>query len=273
MFEEYAAVKPLDPWEIEQYLKRIGYTGSREPVKETLDALIYAHQCSVPFETLDPHDFGITVDLHPDAVFDKIVRKGRGGYCLELNGSFYRLLISLGFEVRPCLCRVLLGTEEWTHPIDHRTNLVTVGGRTYFCDVGVGGPMPPAGLDIAREDWQDLRGELFRVAPDLPGWRAIRRRTRAGGDLYNENCVAERTEMLFTTIHCYETDVQFLNQYMSGNPQALHVQHRILNLRTADGYRAIWDDEYKELRDGQILKTGIGDNLHQILEEKFGIVV
>ena len=127
MFEEYAAVKPLDPWEIGQYLKRIGYTGSREPVKETLDALIYAHQCSVPFETLDPHDFGITVDLHPDAVFDKIVRKGRGGYCLELNGSFYRLLISLGFEVRPCLCRVLLGTEEWTHPIDHRTNLVTVG--------------------------------------------------------------------------------------------------------------------------------------------------
>ena len=164
MFEEYAAVKPLDPWEIGQYLKRIGYTGSREPVKETLDALIYAHQCSVPFETLDPHDFGITVDLHPDAVFDKIVRKGRGGYCLELNGSFYRLLISLGFEVRPCLCRVLLGTEEWTHPIDHRTNLVTVGGRTYFCDVGVGGPMPPPG-QIGRHAKQFPP----QILPVLPG--------------------------------------------------------------------------------------------------------
>ena len=115
MFEEYAAVKPLDPWEIGQYLKRIGYTGSRGACEGDPGLrLIYAHQCSVPFETLDPHDFGITVDLHPMRCFDKIVRKGRGGYCLELNGSFYRLLISLGFEVRPCLCRVLLGTEEWT---------------------------------------------------------------------------------------------------------------------------------------------------------------
>lgn len=279
-------MKKLSAAELSAYFHRIGYTGDAAPTKETLDTLIYLHQCAVPFETLDSHDFHIEADLNPDALFDKIVTRRRGGYCLELNGLFYTLLCTIGFDVRPCMCRVLLGTDEFTHPIDHRANLITINGRTCFCDVGLGGPMPPAALDITSDGWQELRGEFFRVKPDVPGWYAIVRKTAA--DIYQENIpdtasnqenLSEhavhnsRIEILFTDITCYETDFLFLNHYMSTHPDALHVAHRILNRRIPNGYRAIMDDTYKESVDGKIITCPVTDCLEKILSEKFDIHV
>ncbi|MCI8993509.1 MAG: arylamine N-acetyltransferase [Eubacterium sp.] len=276
----------LSATELSAYLNRIGYTGDATPSKETLNTLIYLHQCAVPFETLDSHDFHIEADLNQDALFDKIVTRRRGGYCLELNGLFYILLRTIGFDVRPCMCRVLLGTDEFTHPVDHRTNLVTLNGRTFFCDVGLGGPMPPAALDIMTDDWQEMRGEFFRVEKDVPGWYAVSRKTAA--DIYQDNIPDEtsdrenlpenkrhhsRIEVLFSDVTCYETDFLFLNHYMSTHPDALHVTHRILNRRTPNGYRAIMDDVYKESADGKITVCSVTDCLEKILAEKFDIHV
>jgi N-hydroxyarylamine O-acetyltransferase len=36
--------------------------------------------------------------LDTDALFDKIVRRRRGGFCYELNGLFAALLRELGFD-------------------------------------------------------------------------------------------------------------------------------------------------------------------------------
>ena len=70
--------------DIEQYLQRIGVT---EPVPANLEGLSTlqgAHLRSVPFENLDIVR-GVPVVVDPQANFDKIVRRGRGGYCYELN--------------------------------------------------------------------------------------------------------------------------------------------------------------------------------------------
>lgn len=274
MFDEYEPMKKMSDAEIASYLKRICYDGSQAPTKAVLDELICLHQSHVPFETLDSHDFHIEADLHPDALFDKIVNRRRGGYCLELNGSMYRLLLSLGFDARPCLCRVLLGTPEYTHPIDHRGTLVTIDNRVYFCDVGLGGPMPPAALDITTTDWQELKGERFCVKPDVPGWYAVCRESTGKSDVHSADGFARaRIELLFTDITCYETDYMFLNHYMSTHPEALHVQHRILNMRTPEGYRTIWDDVYKEVKNGQVVTCPVEDKLEQILADKFGICI
>ena len=39
--------------QVEEYLKRIAYTGAREPTAETLKQLHRAHMFSIPFENLD----------------------------------------------------------------------------------------------------------------------------------------------------------------------------------------------------------------------------
>ena len=58
-----------------------------------------AHNRSIPFENLDPL-MGVPVaDLGPDALFGKLVRRRRGGYCYEQNGLMAYVLSQLGFGV------------------------------------------------------------------------------------------------------------------------------------------------------------------------------
>ena len=80
------------------YLDRIGYSGPTEPTAETLVALHRAHMLAVPFENLDIH-LGRRNVLDPEHVFDKVVRRRRGGWCFELNGLFALLLETLGYTV------------------------------------------------------------------------------------------------------------------------------------------------------------------------------
>ena len=53
----------------------------------------------IPFENLDPVMGVPVVDLRPEALFDKLVRRRRGGYCFEQNGVMAYVLSQLGFGV------------------------------------------------------------------------------------------------------------------------------------------------------------------------------
>ncbi len=265
-------LKKFSSKQIDAYLKRIGYNGDCSVSKKTLDDLIWHHQLHIPFETLDCHDFNKEISLDPDAMFDKIVNRHRGGHCIETNSNFCRLLNSLGFDARPCLARVLFGNGEFSHPFDHRPNLVSLNGRTYFCDVGIGGPMPSAAMDIDISGWQNLRADSYAVRPALTkGWYDLLRQTNR----FPENPDAPDAfslEMIFSTIHSYESDFVFLNYYMTHHPEALHKSTRIVNIRTADGFRMIWNDTYKESRNGElVIEQSVEGNLEQLLMEKFAI--
>ena len=80
------------------YLQRINYDGPLTPSAETLRQLHLAHLLSVPFENLSIH-WHEPIVLDDDALFEKIVRRRRGGFCYELNGLFAGLLRTLGFQV------------------------------------------------------------------------------------------------------------------------------------------------------------------------------
>ena len=73
--------------DVDSYLARIRWTGDRAPTRETLFSLQRAHMLCVPFENLDIH-LGREIVLADDLLFDKIVRRHRGGFCYELNGLF-----------------------------------------------------------------------------------------------------------------------------------------------------------------------------------------
>ncbi|KAH1172220.1 hypothetical protein KIL84_007838 [Mauremys mutica] len=78
------------------YLSRIGYQGPTEPTLETLRGLHRCHLFSVPFESLSVH-CGEPITLALPLLYDKIVRRRRGGFCYENNGLFLWLLRALGF--------------------------------------------------------------------------------------------------------------------------------------------------------------------------------
>ncbi|MEM9648825.1 MAG: arylamine N-acetyltransferase, partial [Bacteroidota bacterium] len=80
-----------------KYLERINYDQPVRITRDTLFQLQRAHLLSVPFENLDIH-YGIPITLDTNSFFDKIVERGRGGFCYELNGLFNHLLNELGFK-------------------------------------------------------------------------------------------------------------------------------------------------------------------------------
>ncbi len=88
----------------------------------------------MPFENLDVfHRRGVHTDT--DWSVPKIVQRGRGGWCYELNGAFAALLEELGFTVKRLGATVLFGQEPLVP--DHLTIEVTID-RPYLVDVGFG---------------------------------------------------------------------------------------------------------------------------------------
>ena len=131
------------------WLRRIGIHAVPPPTLATLDVLIAAHLAHLPFENLTPL-VGWRVDIEPPAVFDKLVRQGRGGYCFELNTLFCAGLKSLGYTAVPLAARV-----RWNVPDERPTGLshmllrVEVAHESYVADVGFGGPTPDRALPLS----------------------------------------------------------------------------------------------------------------------------
>ncbi|MEU5696371.1 arylamine N-acetyltransferase [Actinosynnema sp. NPDC020468] len=145
----------MDQQAVAAYLDRIGATRA-DGVRE----LHGKHLAAVPFENLSIH-LDEPIELTPDAVVAKIVDRGRGGFCYELNGAFAQLLRALGHDA-VMLSGKVLGPAGFGPPFDHMA--LRVGDL--LVDVGFGrfavGP-----LDLAsREDQLDPAG-VFRLV-DTP---------------------------------------------------------------------------------------------------------
>ncbi|ORX97020.1 hypothetical protein BCR34DRAFT_548914 [Clohesyomyces aquaticus] len=117
---------------------------------------LHVHTIStIPYENLTLHySSARQISLHPQRLFQKIVRdgRGRGGYCMEISIMFNHILRGLGFEAYTAGVRIRQRENGiprgdyigWVHIV----NIVTLPGREkYVVDVGFGGdgatkPMP-----------------------------------------------------------------------------------------------------------------------------------
>ena len=74
----------LDKVSMKAYFKRIGYVGKAELNLETIKRIHALHPEAIPFENIDPL-IGVPVGLSLEQVFQKLVDRGRGGFCFEQN--------------------------------------------------------------------------------------------------------------------------------------------------------------------------------------------
>ncbi len=85
------------------YLTKLGVK-KEKPTIEYLNYLIRKNIETIPFKNLDVTDLHTPVSIDPICLQEKILKKNRGGFCFELNGAFYLLLKSLGFDAWMCQC-------------------------------------------------------------------------------------------------------------------------------------------------------------------------
>lgn len=255
------------------YLDRLGFEGEARADRATLDALVELHQSAIPFETVTLHRGGAVPTLDADELHRKIVERKFGGYCFELNKLFGVLLESLGFDVRPVLCRAVRGRED-RMPINHRGMVVNLEEGTFSADVGFGGPMPSGALLLADGVEQDIHGETYIAQYNGDAWWHIDRITRSSQDLYDDHLPERRqTELALCTAPVEEIDFDMLNGVFSA-PGTLFRDHEIVNLRTKDGYLGLKDGVLTTRSGGtkEVVELADADAVDQVLADVFGMV-
>src|SRR5215469_6173957 len=149
--------------DLEAYFRRIGYSGPRDPILDTLRGIHLRHALSMPFENLDPL-LGRTPRLDLPSLHRKLVLGGRGGYCFEQNLLLSHVLQTLGFHVVNLGARVVWNAPPGTvRPRTHMLLRVDLPGGPYIADVGFGGLTLTAPLRLLPGLEQATPHEAFRV--------------------------------------------------------------------------------------------------------------
>lgn len=252
-------------FDLDAYLRRIGYTGPCAPTLATVRALQLHHPRAIPFENLDTL-LGRPVRLELAELQRKLVASGRGGYCFEQNTLFAHALAALGLKATALAARVV-----WERPADelrartHMVLLVEVPEGRYLCDVGFGGLTPTGPLALVPDVEQATPHEVFRVV-SLGGEFAVEARVHGEWKrLYRFDLQAQEA-----------VDIDLLNFYVMGHEESPMIG-RLIAARAEPGRRfalrngslAIHADgrasEHRELR-------GVAE-LREVLRDCFAIEV
>lgn len=237
--------------DVDAYLQRINYHGPRSPTAETLRQLQLAHLLAVPFENLSIHS-GQPIILEDEALFEKIVRQRRGGFCYELNGLFAALLRSLGFSVDMLSAGVANKEGTFGPDFDHMLLLVRLEER-WLADVGFGDSfLEPLLLDSRDEQIQGERAYQIVAQGD----HLVMRQREAHGDWKNQ--------YRFTLQAYSYADYAEMCRFHQTSPQSHFTQGRLCSRATPEGRITVSGMRF-------ITSTGSGERQERLLanEEEY----
>jgi N-hydroxyarylamine O-acetyltransferase len=268
----------LDPL---TYLDRVAFsrvTGSesRAPSASLLRDLHRAHMLSVPFENLSIH-YHQPIVLDEAALFDKIVRRRRGGFCFELNGLFAWLLRTLGFTVTLHSANVARSDGTYTADFDHLALMVhRLDGVDWLVDVGFGDLFVHPVRLRPDEDQDGGDGHLYRLS---------RLEAQAGphGDesapahwlLQRDGETGWEPQYRFSTHPYTLPDFSGRCHYLQTSPDSPFTQKRVCSLALPDGRVTLSDlrliETTQDAREERLLESE--DEYRALLSARFGVVV
>jgi N-hydroxyarylamine O-acetyltransferase len=174
----------LSKEQIKEYFNRIGQpeiyqafeSGKLTLSLAQLRVILMSHALTFPFENLDMHNILNNPNERPtpielDAIFAKLVRGSRGGYCFETTELLRHVLISLGFDVKTYIAKVLWLKDKKTPPF-HEMLVVSLEGKDYLVDPGFGTPGPIEPLLLRDNSTLHLQSQEF-LQHDVKGFRFI----------------------------------------------------------------------------------------------------
>jgi N-hydroxyarylamine O-acetyltransferase len=157
--------------DLDAYFARLGYEGPAEPRLRTLERLHALHAEKIPFENLSPF-VGEPVRLDLESLEDKLLRRGRGGWCFEHNILFAHMLDAIGFDVARLAARVRWNVPpERVTPRSHMLLRVRLPEGDYIADVGFGGLTLTAPLRLEPDLEQATPHEPHRITAREGGYR------------------------------------------------------------------------------------------------------
>lgn len=257
MLIEYMDIQP----NVQQYLKRIGYSGPLNPNIEVLSQLQELHVHTVPYENLDILG-GVPISLDIPHLFHKIVTKQRGGFCFELNALFGWLLQELGFDVTHYFGRFWRGETNTPSKRRHHILHIEIDNRRFIADVGAGAsPRQPFEL---IENIEQLQGdEIYLVQKSaLYGWMLYERKHGELDPIYS-----------FTEESNLPQDYETTSYWCQYSPDSVFNKGAKVYIRTKEGRNTVDDQEFRIFSSGQVhtFSPSTPEEYAQALTEHFGI--
>ncbi|XP_048338340.1 arylamine N-acetyltransferase, pineal gland isozyme NAT-3-like isoform X1 [Sphaerodactylus townsendi] len=273
---------------LKEYFARISYKGPLRPLDlKTLTAVLQHHIRAVPFENLNIH-CGETIELGLEAVYKKIVKNHRGGWCLENNLLLSWVLQTMGYDVTLLGSYVYVPQEnKYDDGMNHLLLKVVIDGKAYAVDGGFG---------IAFQMWQPVelisgkeqpqKPGIFRVTEDNGTWYFDKLKRKVySSDPENKSLYFDGPEDLTCKkIFAFTLKPRSIEEFREQNtalqtaPDSLFVKKSICSLQTANGFQVLigWTlteakYDYKDNMD-LIEKTTLTDEeVEKTLKERFNI--
>jgi N-hydroxyarylamine O-acetyltransferase len=246
--------------ELREYLDRIGYSGPVEPTFELLRDLHRQHLYAIPFENLDiALKQEITLDL--ERVYEKIVQRGRGGFCYEHNGLFAWALRKIGFDVDILSARVARADGGYGRDFDHMLLLVRIDGEPWVADVGFGDSFIEP-LRFVVEETQEDRGLDYQIVREADGY-LLRRR----------EATEWKKQFLFTTEPRHMHEFTPMCVWQQTSPESAFTHKRVCSRATPAGRVTLTDTTLIVTEDGKRTETPVEsvEEFERLLRQHFRI--
>ncbi|KFV50455.1 arylamine N-acetyltransferase, pineal gland isozyme NAT-3 [Gavia stellata] len=274
--------------DIKEYFTRISYRGSYDkPDLATLTDILQHHIRAVPFENLSIH-CGESIELDLEVTYNKIVRKKRGGWCMENNYLLSWVLKTLGYDVTLLGSKVYVPERDvYADEINHLLLKVVLDDKSYVVDGGFG---------MAYQMWQPMELISGRDQPQIPG---VFRFLERSGVWYFEKVKRKQwvPNQSVSTSHNVDKEVcrpiyiftlqprdiegfRACNTHLQTAPDSPFVTKSVCSLQTADGVRALvgWKlvemkYNYKDNMDLVEIRILADEEIEKTLKEKFNITL
>ena len=248
-------------FDLAAYLQRIGL-GSELP---SLAAVHRAHSTGIAFENLESSN-GRPVELDVEHLVDKLVIRGRGGYCFEHNMLLKAALEEMGLgPVDLMMARVRIGGTGEDRPLNHLLLRLFERDRQWLADVGFGGGglLDPIPFAVGVES--DQSGWVYRLIDEGPKLVLQVVNEGAWTDLYD-----------FVPVPVPIIDVEVSNWYTSTHPLSPFTTGSFFGRRTVDRCLSLFVFEHAALVErpvgGASEVTEVPRNeVPTLLERRFGI--
>ncbi|MDV7340759.1 arylamine N-acetyltransferase [Terasakiella sp. A23] len=222
-----------------RYLNKLDINPDQSPL-ELLYALAQKHLATFSFNNLDvllnPGDI---LSLETDDLADKIIDRGRGGYCFEHNKLMFHVLEELGFETSAQLARVIYN-REGDFPRTHRVSIVNISNDIYLLDVGFGPYTPSAPISLSGQEVYCPNGERYRIQQNQDGHYQL--------ELFKDGAffILYRFELANYT----DADFKMANFYTNCHPASKFVNELVISLKGADNTTFMAQNTLTTVHDG-----------------------
>ena len=203
------------------------------------------------------------VSLEKEKLLHKVVAENRGGFCYELNGAFYELLSSIGFEVRYLSAGVYSKEGVCSPEYDHMALMVNFDGKEFLADVGFGDSFIEPLKFVTGEIQKDVREHFLISESENKGYFNLKRSTDG---------VEFNPQYKFSSAGRKLNEFSLMCEYNQISPASHFTQQVICSKATASGRISLIDLKLIETRNGIKKQWDISEaEFYSLLKTDFNI--